>query len=334
MLRGTRRWLWIAERPFGPQLAFWLFVGVFLAREALAAGAVTRYELAARHRRLLPGVYAPQEMELSLRDRIAAAWLWSEREGVICGAAAAALHGARWIPAGIPIEIRADRHKAPPGVVALRDTLADGEVVHSGGSLAVTSLERTAFDLARKEPRIRAIQRLDDLCRAVSSRSDDVLALLDAHPKVRGRRRVPGLLDLVDPGSQSPQESWVRMLLIDAGFPRPQTQIPVLRANGYSRYHLDMGWEDLMVGGTVAMTSSGGLSRRGYPGNRECPLAQVTSRNSSASAGTRRGRASAGGPCAVRHASSPARAVGPWASRPARPGFPTRRVCSPKCPSA
>lgn len=223
-------------------------MGVFLAREALAAGAVTRYELAARHRRLLPGVYAPQEMELSLRDRIAAAWLWSEREGVICGAAAAALHGARWIPAGIPIEIRVDRHKAPPGVVALRDTLADGEVVHSGGSLAVTSLERTAFDIARKEPRIRAIQRLDDLCRAVSFRSDDVLALLDAHPKVRGRRRVPGLLDLVDPGSQSPQESWVRMLLIDAGFPRPQTQIPVLRANGYSRYYLDMGWEDLMVG--------------------------------------------------------------------------------------
>jgi very-short-patch-repair endonuclease len=36
-------------------------------------------------------------------------------------------------------------------------------------------------------------------------------------------------------------------LLIDEGFPRPQTQIPVLGPDGCPRYYLDMGWKDLMV---------------------------------------------------------------------------------------
>lgn len=36
-------------------------------------------------------------------------------------------------------------------------------------------------------------------------------------------------------------------MLIDAGFPRPQTQIPVLGPDGYPRYFLDMGWEELKL---------------------------------------------------------------------------------------
>jgi hypothetical protein len=28
------------------------------------------------------------------------------------------------------------------------------------------------------------------------------------------------------PGAQSPKETWLRLLLIQAGLPRPQTQIP------------------------------------------------------------------------------------------------------------
>ncbi len=86
---------------------------------------------------------------------------------------------------------------------------------------------------------------LDALARATHFTADDVLAILDAHPRVRGRRRVPELLDLVDPGAQSPKETWLRLLLIEAGFPRPQTQIVVTR--GYSCYYLDLGWEEFMV---------------------------------------------------------------------------------------
>jgi very-short-patch-repair endonuclease len=39
----------------------------------------------------------------------------------------------------------------------------------------------------------------------------------------------------------------MRLMLVDAGLPRPQTQIPVLGTDGHPRYYLDMGWEDVMV---------------------------------------------------------------------------------------
>jgi very-short-patch-repair endonuclease len=55
-------------------------------------------------------------------------------------------------------------------------------------------------------------------------------------------------LALHDPGAQSPQETWLRLVVTDAGYPRPRTQIPVDCGDGYPRYYLDLGWEDAMVG--------------------------------------------------------------------------------------
>lgn len=218
----------------------------FLASEALAARALTRHALAADHRRLLPDVHAPRRAELSLDERIAAAWLWSKRRGVISGLAASALHGAKWVESAVPIELNHPHNKTPAGVVTRRDTLLPAEIVELRG-MAVTSVARTAFDLARRGPRGVALQRLDALSRATHFADEDVLAVLEAHPKVRGRRRVPGLLRFVDAGAQSPQETWLRLVLIEAGFPCPQTQIPVLAPDGYPRYYLDMGWPQYMV---------------------------------------------------------------------------------------
>lgn len=56
---------------------------IFIGTEALAGGAVTRHELARRHTRIYPDVYCPNQAELSLKDRIYAAWLWSRRRAVI-----------------------------------------------------------------------------------------------------------------------------------------------------------------------------------------------------------------------------------------------------------
>lgn len=39
----------------------------------------------------------------------------------------------------------------------------------------------------------------------------------------------------------------MRLLLIDAGFPRPQPQISIAGFDGYPLYYLDMGWEDAMI---------------------------------------------------------------------------------------
>ena len=48
------------------------------------------------------------------------------------------------------------------------------------------------------------------------------------------------------PGAASPKESWLRLLLIDNGFPIPETQIPVL--DGHVPFaFLDMGWRHIQL---------------------------------------------------------------------------------------
>ncbi|MDI3312860.1 MAG: hypothetical protein QJR12_00790, partial [Mycobacterium sp.] len=88
---------------------------------------------------------------------------------------------------------------------------------------------------------------LDALARATAFTVDRVLGIAQRHPGARGLRRLETALDLVDAGAQSPRESYLRLLLIDAGLPRPQTQIPVTGADGLPVAYLDMGWEDCMV---------------------------------------------------------------------------------------
>lgn len=52
----------------------------------------------------------------------------------------------------------------------------------------------------------------------------------------------------MDGGSQSPKETWLRLVLIRAGLPRPQTQIMVHDGGYVPLAYIDMGWEDVLVG--------------------------------------------------------------------------------------
>jgi hypothetical protein len=44
----------------------------------------------------------------------------------------------------------------------------------------------------------------------------------------------------------SPRETWLRLLLLDAGLPNPATQLPLLRGRGLVAI-FDLGWEDYKV---------------------------------------------------------------------------------------
>ena len=76
----------------------------------------------------------------------------------------------------------------------------------------------------------------------------DVELLAERYAGRRGIRNARAAIDLVDPGAESPRETWLRLLLIRAGFPRPQTQIPVYDEYGVLIAVIDMGWEDIKVG--------------------------------------------------------------------------------------
>jgi hypothetical protein len=218
---------------------------VFLGSEALEQGRLTEYELRRWHRAIFRDVFVRKAYEPSLRDRIEGAWLRSGRRGVVAGIAASALHGAQWVDDGIPIELIWPNTRPPRGVVARDETLGGDELTRVGG-IPVTTLARTAYDLGRHLPRGQAVARLDALMRATPFSIEDVLLLAKRYPGARGLRRLREVLPLMDAGAASPKETWLRLLLIDAGLPIPTTQIPVV-----DRYRtvavLDMGWEKYMV---------------------------------------------------------------------------------------
>lgn len=218
----------------------------FIGSEALRSGTLNRHQLRTRYRAVLPNVYVANGVHPSLELRIAAAWLWSGRTATIAGAAAAALHGARWIPDDVPVELIHANPRPPGGVLTRRCALLDGETQTIEGR-TVTTPERTAFDIGRGGAVHSAVVRLDALARATGFKVDDVLGIAKSHPRAPGVRRLETALELVDAGAESPRESYLRLLLIDAGFPRPRTQIPVLGVDGVPVAYLDLGWEEHMV---------------------------------------------------------------------------------------
>ena len=217
----------------------------FKGSEALRQGTLTRYELRAGFRAIYPDVYVARYATPSLRLRSEAAWLWSGRRGVLAGLAAAALHGSEWIDDDEPVELAHRNQHAPAGIVTRNQHLAECEIACIAG-LPVTSAARTAFDLARRLPMDGAVARLDALMRATSCRVEDVLPLAERYPRARGLRRLRAALSLVDAGAASPKETWLRLLVVRAGLPAPETQIPVVK-HYRTVAMLDMGWEGFNV---------------------------------------------------------------------------------------
>ena len=219
---------------------------IIIGSEAIAAGIVTRHELARSYRPVHPNIHVPRVHVLTLRDRTVAAWLWSKRRGVIAGVAASALHGARWVEDDAAIELVYNRTHPPSGVITHNETVGDDERGWAC-KLPVTTPPRTAFDLARHLDRLDALARLDALMRATPFSIEDVQLLAKRYRGARGLRQLRELLPLVDGGAASPQETRLRLLFMDAGLPRPTTQIPICDHRGRLIRMVDMGWEDFMV---------------------------------------------------------------------------------------
>jgi very-short-patch-repair endonuclease len=215
--------------------------GPFLGTEALARGLVTRRTLRSRHNQVHRDVYIPKGAELTPVIRAVAAWLWSRRQAIAAGFSAAALHGAQWIDPLMPAELYRRNGKAVDGIVIHRDELVDDEIRLVRG-IPATTPARTAFDLGRRGSRIRALIAVDALANATRLQSSDVRPLIERHRGVRGLVQLREVVRLMDCGAESPQETRTRLLLVDSGLPRPQTQIVV------GRWRIDMGWTEFKVG--------------------------------------------------------------------------------------
>lgn len=217
----------------------------FIGSDAVAAGELTRAHLRSQYRQLYRGVYIPRRHEPSLRERIVGASLGAPH-AVITGVAASAMYGAKWVGDAVPIEL-ITTNRQQRGLIVRRETLHRDEW-HTMGGIRVATPERTAFDLARHLPRDKAVRRMDALVSARPVALEDVMLIAKTHPGVRGLRRLHTALPLVDSGAESPKETWLRLLFVDGGLPRPTTQFTVYDDDGSYVRRIDMCWEQYKVG--------------------------------------------------------------------------------------
>ena len=90
-----------------------------------------------------------------------------------------------------------------------------------------TSVLRTAFDLARLEPRREAVAYLDAMLHWHLVSADALREFIAAHPRWRGVRLAADRLKHSHPGAESPMETWLRLILVDEGLPTPVVNEPL-----------------------------------------------------------------------------------------------------------
>ena len=222
----------------------------FRGAEAVDAGFLTGHQLRRFYVPAYPGVYIPRGIELSdltMAQRSRAAWLWSRRRGVLAGLSAAEALGAKWIDEDTTPQLIHGNRRPPEGVLVDSGVLLPGEMNRVNGMLT-TNAARTAYDLGCRLELVDGVQRLDALFNATDVKIVDVEAVMAAHSGTRGLVRLRETLGFVDGGAESPYESLTRMMLLENGFPAPQTQVRVFDARGNVIARLDMGWPEYRVG--------------------------------------------------------------------------------------
>jgi hypothetical protein len=112
------------------------------------------------------------------------------------------------------------------------------------GALPVVSPARAAVDLVRElSSRQDGLAVLDGVMRLGATRDDLRAELVPGSRRVRRARE---LVELADGRAESPPESWVRMILHDAGVPAPVIQHEV-RVDGRVLARLDMAWPEIKL---------------------------------------------------------------------------------------
>ena len=204
----------------------------------------------------LRGVYVLGELADDLESRAAAVAQALPPGAALCRGTAAWLfgigdvRGPGLVPTPADVECVVATAATPvrrSGLRCYQALLGPEDLVLVQG-LWCTTPERTAADLARWLPRPMGLAALDAFAHRQLIDLDLVQMQLEraiGHPGVAVAR---GLLPLVEPDTESFGESWLRLRITDAGFPRPQAQVWVRDLHGHPVYRLDLAFPSLRIG--------------------------------------------------------------------------------------
>lgn len=203
-------------------------------------------------RPLWTGVVVETARLLDPRTRAAAGLLTVGPEAVLCGPTAALLYGCAALqPVDVHILVPYKRQpRAKPGLVVHHSCFFADQVVVVDG-LRVLSLPQVVADLLCLARPSDALAVADETLRMAGSGCDEFRSAVErrlrVRPDPRGTVRGAALWDLASPRAESAPESWVRMLLIELGFPLPEVNFALLSPGGRELYRLDLAWPQLRI---------------------------------------------------------------------------------------
>ena len=226
-----------------PRLAFLPFIG----SRAVADGLLTKAMLRGPSwRRLLPDTYVHVDgyREDDHRMWCDAVALTLPPGAAIAGLSAAYLWGVDLLPRMSPVSVllpEGARLRPQPQVTAGRSALSPQDVTRFAG-LPVTTPVRTAFDLGRRPPRTEAVVAVDALLNRRLVKPAALAGYLDAHRGWPGVALLREVLTLAEPLSESPMETRLRILLVEAGAPPLTAQHDVHDARGRFLGRVDLAY--------------------------------------------------------------------------------------------
>jgi hypothetical protein len=180
-------------------------------------------------RPVLKGVYVDARVPDSPELRAAAVAHVLPRDGIACGRTAAWIHGIETTALGTNEQ------------VDVQWTREATDVVHVAG-YKVTSPIATTVELAMRLPRPFALSAVDAMLRSGIADRWAVRAASAAYDGQPGIVQARQILYYADRRAESPGESWLRLRLLDAGFPRPELQV---RVKGPQRdYRIDLAYPE------------------------------------------------------------------------------------------
>src|SRR5438132_12263142 len=219
--------------PRVPRTPVELTNGPFDLEEARRHG-LTRYHLrAASWQSLGNGFYAVREISDLPLVKLAAAARRLPTGAVFSGRTAAWLHGLDHPPCS-PIEVDlpiASPHRGLAGISIHHSTEIECSIAKR---LPVTPRVRTVADLGRRLPLVEAVAAIDMALHSLLVNAEQLNKWIAQHAGYRGIERLRRALALAEPATESPMETRLRLLLVLAGLPRPQVQVPLHDDKGHS----------------------------------------------------------------------------------------------------
>lgn len=218
----------------------------FTAAQAEVFG-VSRSSLrGSQWRNVFRSVWANVDLPDSREMRLAAVRLVLPEGDFVCGLTAAWLYG-------IDVQDRRGelvwmgcrtgrRLRVRPGCLIREITVEDSDLQMVDGVLMTTPL-RTVFDCGRWLSLVEGVVVADAIAHSGAVTRDELAAYAKSHRALRGVRRLDQVVNLMEPKSESPMETRVRLLIVLAGLPRPEPQLIILGRRGEFVARVDLGYE-------------------------------------------------------------------------------------------